>query len=176
MRVPYRKPTKFSYIPSDPLMTEDKLTELKNKLERLKKSRPQAAADVSQLAQLGDFSENVEYQLAKGRLRGINQGIIELEKQINQADIIRPHGQTDRVELGHKVTVENNGKSPPRGGIPNAGKKTFQILGSSETNPQKGVISLHSPLGAALIGRRVGETVKIKLAGQEAEYKIISIK
>lgn len=164
MQVPHRKPTKFSYIKPDPLMTADKFAELKNKLERLKKSRPQAAADVSQLAQLGDFSENVEYQLAKGRLRGINQSIIELEKQINQADIIKPHGQTGKVEIGHKVTIENNG-----------GQKTYQILGSSETDPRKGVISIHSPLGAALIGCKVDDAIKVKLADKEVTYKITKI-
>jgi len=164
MRAPYRKPTKFSYIPNDPLMTTDKLAELKDKLERLKKIRPQAAADVSQLAQLGDFSENVEYQLAKGRLRGINQGIIDTDKQINQADIIAPGKNHGRVELGNIITVESGGKN-----------KIFQILGSSETDPRKGIISYSSPIGAALLGHAVGETVKIKIGGKETEYKIIKI-
>lgn len=164
MRVPYRKPTKFSYIPADPLMTAEKLAELKNHLARLKKIRPQAAADVSQLAELGDFSENVEYQLAKGRLRGINQKIINLEKEINQADVIKPGKNPGRVELGNKVTVESGEKI-----------KTFQILGSSETDPRKGIISYSSPIGATLMTRALGETVKIKIGGKETEYKILKI-
>lgn len=145
-------------------LTEGKFKELENKLERLKKSRPEAAAEVSRLAELGDFSENVEYQLAKGKLRGINSGILTLEHQINQAEIITPQNQLDRVELGHTVTVKVGGKT-----------KKYLILGSSETRPGKGVISHNSPLGAALIGREVGESVKIKLTDKEVEYEIIKI-
>ena len=82
MQVPYRKPGVYNYNKKDPLITADKLEQLKNKLERLKKKRPEAASEVARLAQLGDFSENVEYQLAKGRLRRINSEIQILENQI----------------------------------------------------------------------------------------------
>ena len=156
MRTPYRKPGKFSQMAPDPLMTTDKLAEFKNKLARLKTSQPQAAAEVARLAELGDFSENAEYQLAKGRLRGINDGILNLERQINQAAIITPEQQTDTVQIGHAVAVENDGK-----------EKTYRILGSSETNPQKGIISHLSPLGSALIGHKAGEEIIIKIAGEE---------
>ncbi len=166
MRVPYRKPTKYTHIAQDPLLTEEKFNELKNKLEKLKNfSRPKAASEVKRLAELGDFSENVEYQLAKGRLRGINDNIVKIENHLKQAVIISPEKQTDTVQLGHTVTIEKNGI-----------ENTYQILGSAETDPQKGVISTHSPIGTALIGRKIGEIAKIKLAGKEVEYKIIKIK
>jgi len=164
MQIPYRKPGKFTNLKPDPLLTEEKFLKLKQKLERLKNSQPQAAADVAQLAELGDFSENAEYQYAKARLRGINYGILSLESQINQAEIITVPKQMDAIQLGHQVTVEINGQ-----------KKIYQILGSSETNPQKGIISYNSPIGEALLGRSVGETVKIKLADKEVLYKIIRI-
>lgn len=162
MRVPYRKPGKFSQIKPDPLLTEAKFAELKNKLARLKSVRPQAAAEVARLAEMGDFSENAEYQIAKGHLRGINLGILKLENQLNNAVIITPQKQTDTVQVGHTVTVAVNGK-----------EKTYQILGSSETSPGKGIISHNSPIGAALVGRKVGETVKIRLADKEVEYRIV---
>jgi transcription elongation factor GreA len=165
MRVPYRKPTKFSDIKSDPLLTEEKFRELKNKLDRLIKiSRPQAAAEVRRLAELGDFSENAEYQLAKGKLRSINHNILIINSHLTQAQIIKPQTQTSSSQLGHKVTVEFGGK-----------QKTYQILGSSETDPQKGIISYTSPVGEALLGHKIGDLVRIKLAGQEVEYKIIKI-
>ena len=106
----------------------------------------------------------MEYQLAKGRLRGLNQGILNLEKQLNQAVIITPQKQTDTVQIGHYVTIQSD-----------SNEKTYQILGSSETNPQKGIISHNSPIGSGLIGRKVGEVVKIKLANEEVEYKILKI-
>jgi len=165
MRTPYRKPGKYSLMKSDPLLTEDKFLELEKKLDKLMNyGRPRAAAEVSRLAELGDFSENAEYQNAKGRLRWINQNIIDIENQLKHAVIIAPQKQTRTVQLGHKVTVACGGK-----------QKTYLILGSSETDPEKGIISHGSPIGAALIGRGAGETVRIKLAGREVEYKIIKI-
>lgn len=165
MRVPYRKPGKYSQMKSDPLLTEGKILELKNKLNRLKNvSRPRATEEVKRLAELGDFSENVEYQIAKGRLRGINDNIVKIENQLKNAVVIPHQKQTDTVELGNKVTIEN-GKM----------QKSYQILGSVETNPQKGIISHNSPIGAALMGRKVGEVIKIKIGDKETVYKIVRI-
>lgn len=176
MRVPYRKPGKFSQMKPDPLMTKAKFNELTQELERLKKKRPQAAAEVARLAELGDFSENAEYQLAKGRLRGINNAILRLESELNQAEIIKPSEQTETVQIGHTVTVENEGKSPPeRDPASRRWQKTYQILGSSETKPERGIISHNSPIGSALMGRAVGDEARVKLADREVAYKIVKI-
>ena len=84
---------------------------------------------------------------------------------LKHANIIKTNLNTDKVRLGHKVTAEINGQ-----------EKTFQILGSSETNPGSGIISQNSPIGDALLGERVGEIVEIKLAnGKTVTYKIIKI-
>lgn len=165
MRIPYRKPGKFSQMKPDPMMTEAKFGEIKKKLEKLKAGRPQAAAEVARLAELGDFSENAEYQLAKGKLRGMNSAILSLEHQLNQAEIIPLSSGGDVVHIGSTVTVEIEGQ-----------KKIYQILGSSEANPSKGVISYNSPIGAALMGKSVGESVAVTLGKKEVEYKILSIK
>lgn len=164
MQTPYRKPGKFSQIKLDPIITEGKYQELTRTLERLKKTQPAAAAEVSRLAELGDFSENAEYQLAKGKLRGINQRILVLENQLRQAEVISPKKQHDTVTVGSTVVVETQNKT-----------KTYQILGSSETDPKKGIISHNSPLGEALVGKRVGETITIKIGTAEASYTIRSI-
>lgn len=144
-------------------MTEAKFSELQKKLDTLKKKRPEAAAEVTRLAELGDFSENVEYQLAKGKLRGINNRILVLENQLNQAVIITRQ-KKGVVEIGSTITIETQGK-----------QKIYQILGSSETDPGRGIISHNSAIGSALIGCKIGEIAKIKLANKEVEYKIISI-
>jgi transcription elongation factor GreA len=165
MRAPYRKPTKFTFIKPDPLITEEKLKELENKLAHLKKIRPQLAAEVSRCAQFGDFSENVEYQIAKGKLRGVNQKIIDLENHLKQAVVIPLQHQTTMIQLGHTVTIEAEGK-----------QKIYQILGSSEIDLAKGIISYSSPIGMALMGKGVGEVAKVKLAnGKEVEYKVVKI-
>lgn len=164
MRVPFRKPGKYSQMKTDPMLTKTKFAELEKKLKHLQEIQPTAAAEVSRLAELGDFSENAEYQLAKGRLRGLNDAIFRLGNQLKHAVIIEAEGQTNTVRLGHKVTVAVAGK-----------QKTYQILGSAETDPRQGIISQNSPLGAALMGRRAGEKFNIKLAGKEAEFVVIKI-
>lgn len=165
MQLPYRKPGKFSQTKLDPFVTEAKLVELSTQLEKLKKSQPHAASEVARLAELGDFSENAEYQLAKRRLRGINNHILELENQLKHAVIITQKKDASTIGLGDTVNVEINGI-----------QKTYQILGSSETNPGKGIISHHSPIGEALVGRKVGEVVVVKIGNKEVEYKILALK
>jgi transcription elongation GreA/GreB family factor len=164
MRTPIRKPDRYLRGKPDPFITEAKFGELKAELERMKKIRPRLAAEVKRLAAMGDFSENAAYQIAKGGLRSLNQRILDTEEQIARAEIIETKKNSQTVCLGNLVTVEAAGK-----------KRTFQILGSSETNPETGIISRSSPLGSALIGRAAGETVKIKLADKTVEYKIIKI-
>ena len=165
MQIPYRKPSKFSNMVPDPVMSQEKFVELQNKLEKLKKIQPDAAREVSRLAEMGDFSENAEYQLAKGRLRGINNRIMVLENQLNRAEIIQKHTPGGVVRLGDTVTVECNGK-----------QKTYQILGSSETNPEKGIISQTSPIGSGLLGHKVGEIVTISLNTKKVSYRILEIR
>jgi transcription elongation factor GreA len=164
MRVPIRKPGKYTHAKPDPNITEEKYKEMKAQLDRLKARRPSLIVEVKRLALDGDFSENAAYQIAKGKLRGLNQKMLEIEDHLKRAMIIKPPLNKDYVRLGHRVTVEVSGK-----------KKEFFILGSSETNPENGVISNNSPLGIALIGRKAGEIVKVKLENKEVEYKIIKI-
>lgn len=164
MRVPIRKPGKYTFLKPDPNLTEEKFKELQQQLERLRHSQPAAIAEVSRLAQMGDFSENAAYQMAKGRLRGINQRILDLENHLKRAVVITPSEDTSKVQLGHRVTISMDGQ-----------QTTFTILGSSETDPGRGVISHNSPIGSALLGKRVGETVVIRLAKKEVECKVVEI-
>lgn len=164
MRLPIRKGGKYTFIKPDPYLTSAKAEELKKRLERLEKvAQPRAIKEVSRLAEMGDFSENAAYQMAKGKLRGINQEIIELREYLNQAIIIKP-SQSGRVELGSRVEVDMDGQT-----------KSFLILGSEETNPSEGIISHHSPLGAALLGRQVGDKINLKLANRWLKICIIKI-
>ncbi len=166
MRMPIRKPGKYTFKKSDPYITEEKYKKLKVSLERLKKiERPPAIKEVKQLAAMGDFSENAEYQIAKGKLRGINSKILRIEGYLNNAKIIRAGKNKETIQLGHSVTIETTDKS-----------KTYKILGSAETNPTSGVISHNSPLGSKLLGKKVGDLIEIKKGNKVINYKIINIK
>lgn len=166
MRLPIRKAGKYTYLQKDPVITREKFEELKNKLDFLVRvKRPQEAEEVKRLAMMGDFSENAGYQLAKGRLRGINQRILEIEDLLKKAQIINPSNQKEIIEIGHKVKVLINGQD----------EKIYQILGSEETNPGLGVISYTSPLGAALIGKKKDESVEVIINGKNKQYLIKEI-
>ncbi|MBI5254262.1 GreA/GreB family elongation factor [Candidatus Falkowbacteria bacterium] len=164
MRVPFRKAEKSVKSTFDPFITKAKFDELKIKLEKLKKAQPAAIEEVQRLAQMGDFSENAAYQMAKGRLRNINQQILELENQLAHSELITPDSDTSCVRVGHKVTVESN-----------AQQRTYQILGSAESNPTLNIISQNSPLGKALLGKKIGDVIIVQLANKSVEYKIIKI-
>lgn len=145
-------------------MTRAKFNELTRKLAGLWRDRPAAATEVARLAQLGDFSENAEYQLAKGRLRGMNDTIDRLQTQIDHAEIIANNNKNDVVQIGSLVTVECDDV-----------QRTFHILGSSETNPSRGIVSHLSPIGAALLGRKIGDTINVVTINKKFSYKIVSI-
>ena len=164
MRVPIRKGDPKMFAKVDPAMTIEKYEELKSKLEFMKKvKRPREAEEVKRLALMGDFSENAGYQLAKGRLRGLNQRILDLENLLGRAEIIKPT-KDGVIRLGSFVTIEREGKT-----------KRYQILGTAETNPQAGVISHNSPLGSALMNKKVGDLVTIEINSRSAQYLIKAV-
>lgn len=164
MRTANRKPGVFTNIKPDPLITKEKYDQIKNKLNKLLSDRPAVIEEVARLADLGDFSENAGYQFAKGKLRGMNSAILKLQSQLDNAEVITPPKQIEVVEIGHTVTVEMGGT-----------EKTYTLLGSQETDVRRGVISVHSPLGQCLIGKRKGELVTVNTPAKRVIYKIIKI-
>jgi len=155
MQTPKRKPGKYQQMPQDHTMTQQKYDQIEADLERMYARRPKMAAEVSRLAENGDFSENAEYQLAKGKLRGLNNRILILENQLRQAKVIQTPTNIDQVQLGSTVTVEMDGK-----------EKAYTVLGASEADPSMGIISHESPLGSALMGASVGDEVVLETTGK----------
>lgn len=164
MRVPARKPDKYLKGEIDPRITAGKFLELEKNLERMKKIQLKLAEEVKRLASDGDFSENAAYQIAKGKLRGLNQRILETEEILKKAEIIKTEGNKNFIELGSSVIIESNGK-----------EKSYTILGSTESSPSTGIISANSPLGKILLGKTINETVELKLPSKIVKYKIKSI-
>lgn len=166
MQVPKRKPGKYTNQPRDLHLTSVKIKEFKIELDQIKRVvRPRLISEVKRLAELGDFSENTEYQIAKYKLRGINSRITELEEAIRHGIVISTSGQNYHIKIGHRVNIEMDGQ-----------QKSYQILGSTETDPTKGIVSHTSPLGVALVGKRVGESFTVRLGSKEVRCKILKIK
>lgn len=166
MRVPRRRSERIIKEPKDYHISPEKYKLLQRKLKRMLGKRPSLAAEVKRLAEMGDFSENAGYQLAKSSLRGLNRGIDETQDMINKAEIIEPTTDFESVKIGQTITLINN----EDGDI-----KSFKILGGSESNPSLGVISHLSPLGSALLGKSVGDIVKSGLGDREKYYQIVKI-
>jgi len=145
-------------------MTPTKFSELKKRLQKLLSLRPAAISEMQKHAFDGDFSENAPYQIAKAKLRGLNQKILELENAINYAELINLNQPQDKIGLGSSVVVEIDGQA-----------RTYQILGSSETAPAAGVISHRSPLGAALLGHRHGDQVSFQVNQRQIVCRVIKI-
>ncbi|USN53695.1 MAG: GreA/GreB family elongation factor [Candidatus Nomurabacteria bacterium] len=164
MRIPKRKPSTYAQAVPDTRLTEAKHTELQETLQKIKNTRARLAEEVKVLSEGGDFSENAGYAMAKGRLRGMNQRILELEDQLKRAEIIRTPRNTSEIQLGHHVTIEIEGQ-----------QKTYQILGSAEANPSQGIISQNSPIGSALMSHRVGESITYQSGAKTVTCKVIRI-
>ena len=167
MRVPKRRGEEEARLKRthDDYLTSEKIEAMARRLLRLKQSeRPAAIAETQQLAEMGDFSENVGYQLAKANLRRINDKIMSLEERLKTAIPIERGSPDGTVRIGSTVTVACDGS-----------ERSYEILGSSETDPIHGRISHLSPLGKALLGHRAGDEVALPTLTGEKIYNLIHV-
>jgi len=150
-------------------LTAEAYKKLKEELEYLRKvKRKEIAQRVQEAKELGDLSENADYQKAKEDQAALESRIIELEEFLKRAVIIQPK-KTDRVEIGSIIEVENLSQSTSK-------KQVFTIVGSHEAQPLEGRISNESPLGKAFLGKKVGEIADVETPKGKVQYKILKIK
>jgi len=151
--------TKPSYLSREGLET------LRKELEEMTNNRrAEVAARIHDAKEHGDLSENAEYEDAKNEQAFVEGRIQALEALIKNATIIDEHHSTDHVQIGSTVAVE----SPD-------GAETFTIVGSAEAKPTEGRISNESPVGRALLGKRKGEKVLVRVPAGDFTYKIVKI-
>lgn len=131
--------------------------------------RPKVTAEVSFAASLGDRSENAEYIYGKKRLREIDRRLRFLDKRIQKLTVVDPteHKDASKVFFGATVTLENE---------EDGSKVTYQLVGPDETDLKTGKISVDSPVGRALLGRKQGEVVTVNRPRGEVEFSVIKIK
>lgn len=146
------------------VITKEGLEELQHEFEELNSvKRPVAVQRLSDARELGDLSENSEYTAAKQDLAFMDGRIAELEEILRNAKVITTHTKS-LVGVGSKVTVHIRGK-----------KELFTVVGEWEADPNQRKISHESPLGKALIGRKVGEEIEVAAPAGKILYKIVSI-
>jgi len=147
-------------------LTSEGRDKLEKELEFLREvRRPQVAASLKSAVDEGDLSENAGYEESKREQAFLEGRIRELEAILSSAEILDNDGHSGVVNLGARVTVSEAGGDP----------ETYQIVGRTEADPLKGRISNESPLGRALMGRRIGDTVRVDTPGGEVDFRVISI-
>jgi len=129
--------------------------------------RPRVTEAVSVAAALGDRSENADYIYGKKRLREIDSRIRFLTKRIDALTVVDPGPRTDadRVFFGAWVTIEDEGGESVR----------YQLVGPDEFDAAEGRISVDSPVGRALMGRRVGDEVSVRRPKGEVSFEILEV-
>ena len=147
-------------------MTRPGYEKLSAELERLKHvDRHAVIKAIAEARAHGDLSENAEYHAAREKQSFIEGRINELETKVGAAEVIEPPTSGDRITFGSSVRLEDD-----------AGKEVrYQIVGSDETDPASGRISILSPLARTLIGKRVGETVTAQLPGGKKQFDILEV-
>jgi transcription elongation factor GreA len=146
-------------------LTQSGVDELKQERDGLVGQRGEIAERIKEARELGDLSENAEYQSAREEQDRLEARISELEHILQNVQIIKIAKSNGKVRLGSAVKLEsNNGKA-----------EQFQIVGTIEADPMNGKISDESPIGQALIGKEKDDTVEIKLGKQVTKYKVVEV-
>lgn len=146
------------------LMTQEGLSKLQQELKDLiEVRRPEIVNRIKVAKALGDLSENAEYTSAKEEQSFVEGRIQELEQIMKQAKVVE-EVHTDTIGIGSKVGFEIEGD-----------KDQFELVGSTESDPENGRISIDSPVGQALLGRKAGESVAVETPDGSVTYKITKV-
>lgn len=167
MRLPKRKPGKYAGAETDRYLTPEKARRLEDDLKVLDSvERPKAIADLSAAKEMGDLSENAAYTEAKARLARIEGRMHSIRERLKNAVFIeKGPGSEGEAKLGATVIVRVNGK-----------EKAYELVGAQETDPSRGRISYLSPLGAALMDRKAGESFTVDVNGKRLEGEILEVR
>lgn len=145
-------------------LTKYGIAELQAELDALVAERGPVADKIKTAREFGDLSENAEYQSARQEQERNESRIEEIEHILKNVEIIKAPKGDSKVQLGSKVKLK--GASTV---------KEFQVVGTVEADPLNGKISDESPIGRALIGKKLGDKVEIKTPVETATYKITAI-
>ena len=141
---------------------------LKTELERLRKERPKIIEAIAEARSHGDLSENAEYDAAKDRQGFIESRIKELEGKLADARIIENTNRTsETVIFGATVSLLETQSNQ---------KRQYTLVGQDEADLKNGKISVQSPVGRALIGKRVGDQVEVTTPAKVVEYEVLEIR
>lgn len=145
-------------------LTQSGVDELQAEHDHLVAKRGDIAESIRSARELGDLAENSEYQTARAEQERNEARINELNNILQNVEIIEKPKNGNKVQLGSKVTLKGA-----------KGNKEFQVVGTVEADPLEGKISDESPIGKALIGKKVGDHVEIKTPAETTTYELVAI-
>ena len=149
-------------------MTDNSYNLLEEELKTLKsEDRPNVIKAIAEAREHGDLSENAEYHAAKEQQSFIEGRILEIEDKLRRAEVINPSLiKSDKIIFGATIDLfDENSNS----------EITFKIVGVDETNVEKGLISVSSPVARSLMGKRVGDIAEVNTPGGKTIYEILKI-
>ena len=150
------------------ILTYEGLKALETELEDLKvNKRQEVAQKIKEAREQGDLSENAEYDAAKDEQRDIEARIEEIEKILKNAEVVVEEDvNLDQINIGCSIRILD---------LEFDEELEYKIVGSTEANSLKGKISNESPVGKALMGKKVGDTVVVETQAGEISYKVLEI-
>ena len=141
---------------------------LDTELKHLKsEERPAIIKAIAEAREHGDLSENAEYHAARERQSFVEGRIKEIEASLSLADVIDPSKLNGSIKFGATVVVYDEESDA---------EKTYQIVGETEADIEKGLLNLKSPMAQALIGKDEGDIAEVRTPGGVREYEVVSIK
>ena len=147
-------------------LTREGFKQLKDEYDELVKvKRPQIAQRIQRAREFGDLSENSEYDAAKDEQSLLEARIVQLEQVLAKTEIIEPVKKADFVVIGSTVVVEIGDEI-----------HEFTIVGSMEADPASKKISNEAPVGKAVLGLQVGETIEVAVGPVKSKIKVLEIK
>jgi transcription elongation factor GreA len=149
-------------------ITPEGAQKLRDELHQLKSvARPTIIQAIATAREHGDLSENAEYHAARDRQSFIEGRIQEIENKLARAEVIDTTKlEGDRVAFGAMVKLSNTDTGE---------EVSYRILGADESDLAKGSISITSPLARSLVGKQVGEEVRVRMPGGERTYEVLDI-
>ncbi len=155
-------------LPKQVMLTEEGLKKLEDELESLKgEKRKEIAEKIKVALSFGDLSENSEYDEAKNEQAIMEARIAELEAILKNVKVIDEHElSTEMIHVGSKVKLYDNKFKE---------EVEYKIVGSNEADPIESKISDESPVGAGLLGHKVGDIVTIETPAGQTSYKVLNI-
>ena len=149
-------------------MTDNSYNLLEEELKTLKsEDRPNVIKAIAEAREHGDLSENAEYHAAKEQQSFIEGRILEIEDKLRRAEVINPSLiKSDKIIFGATINLFNENSNS---------EITFKIVGVDETNVEKGLISVSSPVARSLMGKSVGDIAEVNTPGGKTVYEILKI-